>query len=58
VGQKGKILVAVNTKGYPGKMNKTVEVWTSDPVNKMITLTIAGEVVAGQESGQGGSECQ
>ena len=48
----------VNTKGYPGKMNKTVEVWTSDPVNKMITLTIAGEVVAGQESGQGGSECK
>lgn len=51
-------MVTVNTQGYPGKMNKTVEVWTNDPVNKLTTLTIAGEVIAAQESGQGGGDCK
>ena len=51
-------MVTLNTKGYPGKMRKTVEVWTNDPINRMITLTIAGEVVASRESGQGGGDCK
>lgn len=39
------IAMTVNTAGRPGKLKKTVEVWTNDPANKMIILSITGEVV-------------
>jgi hypothetical protein len=38
--------VTVNTEGRPGRLSKSVEVWTNDPVNKMTMLTVAGEVAA------------
>jgi hypothetical protein len=46
----------VDTTGRPGRLSKSVEVWTNDPINKMTMLTVAGEVVATSpsESGQSG----
>ena len=35
-------------------MSKTVEIWTNDPEKKMLTLTIAGEVLS-ESAGEAGS---
>lgn len=54
----------MNTKGHPGRMSKTVEIWTNDPEKKMLTLTIAGEVLPeppreseGGRTGKSGGDC-
>jgi len=50
--------VTVNTSGRPGKMSKSVEVWTNDPEHRMTMLVIAGEVTPAEKSGSsGGGDC-
>jgi hypothetical protein len=41
--------MTVNTSGRAGKLKKTVEVWTNDPANRLVVLSIAGEVVLAEQ---------
>lgn len=51
--------MTVNTAGRPGKMSKTVEVWTNDPENRMTMVVISGEVTPAAKGGGGGKgDCQ
>jgi hypothetical protein len=50
------ITMTVNTAGRPGKLKKTVEVWTNDPANKMVILSSTGEVV-GKPAQEGDGGC-
>lgn len=52
--------MTVNTKGYPGRMSKSVEVWTNDPEHRMTMLVISGEVTAAAKTAGsgGGGDCK
>ena len=42
---KGKVKIAVATSGYGGKtLSKTIQVYTSDPIKKIIPLKVTGAV--------------
>ncbi len=44
--------MTVNTKDNPGRLSKSVEVWTNDPKNRMTMVTIAGEVESAAGTGR------
>ncbi len=47
-GEKGKISVAVNIKGRAGSLIKTVHVYTNDPRNRVINLSVRVDVRQGR----------
>ncbi|MBF0318455.1 MAG: DUF1573 domain-containing protein [Nitrospirae bacterium] len=44
-GDKGQITVELLCDAAPGKFQKTIEVWTNDPENGMITLVLHGMII-------------
>ncbi len=47
-GESGKITITVDTgsdRVSPGKALKSIEVWTNDPRNKMIILSLRGIIL-------------
>jgi len=44
-GGEGRITLKINTKGYRGEINKRAKVYTNDPKNRIVTLTIKALVM-------------
>lgn len=45
-GEKGKIVAKINTKGRVGPISKKVQVFSSDPKRRLITLFISARIKA------------
>ncbi|MBF0487448.1 MAG: hypothetical protein HQK98_04740 [Nitrospirae bacterium] len=43
-GEKGAVVMDVLCDSAPGRVVKTVEVWSNDEQNRMITLVLEGDI--------------